>query len=121
SALSQTVNTVAGPPPDTTPPTVSIASPKVAAKPVKLSGSISITGNAGGNSSSFTVTVAVASTGTANWSTACTSSAASWACTWDSTRVPDGGYTIKATAKDAAGNTSSASVDITVSNTHGPH
>ncbi|HEY5942633.1 MAG TPA: Ig-like domain-containing protein [Solirubrobacterales bacterium] len=45
-----------------------------------------------------------------------TESDAPWNCSFDSTKVSDGGHTLTATAYDAAGNSSTASVSITVVN-----
>jgi len=45
-----------------------------------------------------------------------TESDAPWNCSFDSTRVSDGVHTLTATASDAAGNTRTASVTVTVAN-----
>ena len=51
------------------------------------------------------------------WTTASyDSSAGSYVATWDSSSVPDGGYTLSARATDSVGNTGSAAVDVTVAN-----
>ena len=49
-----------------------------------------------------------------------TESDAPWNCSFDSTKVADGSHTLSATAYDAAGNSSSASVTVNVANGPAP-
>ena len=100
---------VAAPAGDTTPPTVSITTP---ANNSTVSGNATITANASDNVGVTGVTFfydlvnQIADILTAPFTTL-----------WNTTTVPDGPYTLTATARDAAGNTAiSASVGVTVNN-----
>lgn len=92
---------------DTVKPVVSILAPVQGAT---VSGSVNI---------AFTATDNVAVTSlkvTAGAATLCTFSGPASSCTWNTSLVANGPYTITVTAGDAAGNTQSASAGVTVNN-----
>ncbi len=93
--------------PDTQPPTVSFASP---ANGATVSGTITVQVSASDNIGVTSVTIAV------DGATLCTLASAPYSCSWNTTTVANGAHTLSATAKDAAGNTGSASITVTVSN-----
>lgn len=93
---------------DTSPPTVGFTNPTHGAT---VSGTISVQVSASDNVGVASVTLyldgkAVASTSTTPY-----------AFSWNTTAVADGAHTLKAVAVDAATNTSSAQISVTVSNT----
>ena len=98
-------NAPSGPPPDTTPPTVSITSPAAGST---VSGTLTIQASAWDNvgvaSVSFYVDGAAIGTITS----------APYNCPWNTSGAASGAHTIMATARDAAGNTASASVSINI-------
>jgi hypothetical protein len=108
SSASVTVN-VSNPIPDTSPPTVAIASPTAGAS---VHGALGVSGNAGDNQAVAKVEVQIdggpyqAASGTS-----------SWQASLDMTQYPDGTHRITARATDTAGLTSSSSLDVVVSNT----
>ncbi len=92
---------------DTTPPSVSITSPAAGAA---VSGIVSISASASDN-------VGVASVEfKADGVSLSVDSTASYAATWDSRQAANGQHTLTAIARDAAGNTASASITVNVSN-----
>lgn len=99
---------------DTTAPTVSWKLP-TAGSTVRgtISGS-ACEANAGDNRGVTSVVFKV------DGSTLNTESDAPWNCKFDSTRVADGSHTLTATAYDAAGNSRTASLAVTVSNAVAP-
>jgi hypothetical protein len=106
---SITVTVSNAPPPDTTPPTVSITSP---ANGATVSGTINVTASASDN---VGVTSVQFQLDGANAGAPDTS--APYSIPWDTTGVSNGAHTITAVARDAAGNTrTSATVNVTVSN-----
>jgi subtilisin family serine protease len=94
---------------DTMPPTISITSP---ANGATVAGTISIqasaSDNVGVNSVAFYLDSAMTPFATVT--------ASPYSASWNSTTVANGSHTITATAKDAAGNSASASISLTVSN-----
>jgi len=96
-------NTVA----DTTPPTVSITSPGSGST---VSGSVSIQATAVDNVGVASVIFSVDGAQIAKVT------AAPYAAAWSTTTVANGTHTLTVTARDAAGNTASASITVTVSN-----
>jgi hypothetical protein len=94
--------------PDKTPPVVAITSP---ASGASLSGTATVTGTASDANVVAAVEVAVdggpyvKASGTTSWS---------WS--WSTTSVPNGSHSITARARDAAGNTSTTSTWVSVSN-----
>lgn len=44
------------------------------------------------------------------WTTICTATASPYRCTWDTTKVSDGRFVLRAVARDAAGNTATSAV-----------
>jgi chitodextrinase len=99
-----------GPPPDTTPPTVSIASPTGGT----VSNTILVSVNAADNVGVTRVELRV------NGVTAASTNAAPYQFPWNSTTVPNGPVALTAVAFDAAGNsTESFAVTVTASNASG--
>lgn len=96
-------------PPDTTPPTVAIASPTSGAT---VSGTITVTASASDN-----VAVAGVRFFVDGVAIGAEDTAAPFAVSWDTTTVPDGAHTVQAVARDAAGNTATSTpVTVTVAN-----
>jgi hypothetical protein len=103
-----------GPPPDTTPPTVSITFP---ASGATLSGTVSVTASASDNVG--VVDVQFLLDGGSNGSVDATT--APYSVSWNTATASDGSHTITAIARDAAGNsTTSAPVSVTVANNAPP-
>jgi len=98
--------------PDTTPPTVSITQP---ANNSTVSGSVTIAATAADNVGVAGVQFQVDG---ANLGAQVTT--APYSVSWNSTLVANGSHVLKAIASDAAGNTASASVTVTVSNSGPP-
>jgi hypothetical protein len=94
---------------ETTPPTVSITSPSAGT----VFGSITLSANASDNVSVAGVQFNVDGTPVGNEDTT-----APYSISWDSASIANGSHTISAVARDAAGNTATASgVIVTVNNT----
>src|SRR5438045_8161232 len=94
---------------DTTPPSVSIASPAGGAA---VGGTVSVTANASDNVGVASVQFKVDG---ANLGAADTT--APFAVNWDTTGLADGSHSLTAVARDAAGNTAtSAAVAVTIAN-----
>jgi Bacterial Ig domain len=111
TSVSVTVNNVVAPPPDTTPPSVSIASPIGG----NVSGTVTISANASDNVGVTRVDFYV--NGALNGS----DSTAPYQYSWNTASVSNGTATIYAKAYDAAGNsTQSASVSVNVANVVAP-
>ena len=105
AAVAVTVANVP-PPPDTTPPTVTLTAPTGT-----VSGTVAVTANAADN---VGVTQVEFFAGTTSLGT---DTSAPYSVSWNTTTVADGAVTLTAVAHDAAGNTTtSAPVDVTVSN-----
>jgi Bacterial Ig domain len=101
--------TGAAPPGDTTPPTVSIATPAAGT----VSGSVTLTANANDNVGVVSVQYQVDN---ANLGSPLT--AAPYSMTWNTTALSNGNHTVTAIARDAAGNSgTSAAITVNVSNT----
>jgi hypothetical protein len=99
------------PPPDTTKPTVSIASPTGG----NVSGTVTVSANAADNVGVTKVDFYV------NGSLVGTDTAAPYQYSWNTTALADGAATLYAKAFDAAGNsTQSAAVGVTVANVVAP-
>ncbi|MBZ5531483.1 MAG: hypothetical protein LAO20_08625 [Acidobacteriia bacterium] len=111
AAVSVTVNNVA-PPPDTTPPTVSVTAPSNAAT---VSGSVTVSATASDNVG--VVGVQFQLDGVALGAEDLTSP---YSVAWDTTKTANGTHTVSAVARDAAGNKTTSSVTITVANTTTP-
>ncbi len=107
STSSSVTVTVNNPVPDTTLPVVSVTSP---ASGSTVSGTVTIQAAASDNVGVSSVSFY------ADGALKCTVSAAPFACSWNTTSTGNGGHTVSATARDAAGNTASSSVGVTVSN-----
>jgi PKD repeat protein len=108
TSATVTITVSNGPPPDTTPPSVSITSP---ANGATVSGTINVTASASDNVGvagvQFLLDGAVAADDTAT----------PFSVAFDTTAVANGTHRLSAVARDAAGNrTTSATVTITVSN-----
>ena len=96
------------PPPDTTPPTISITSPGTG---TTVSGTTSVSANAGDN-----VGVAGVQFQLNGSSLGAEVTTAPYSVGWNTTTVANGTYTLSAIARDAAGNKSTASVTVIVNN-----
>ena len=92
-------------PADTTNPTVSITSP---ASGATVSGSVSLAASASDNVGVSRVEFRV------DGALVLSDTTAPYAATWDATSATTGSHTITATAYDAAGNSSVATVSVTV-------
>src|SRR5438128_5206463 len=94
--------------PDTTPPTVSITAPTAG---TALAGTVTVAAGATDDVGVVGVQFKLdgASLGSEN-------TTAPYRLAWDTTGVPNGAHTLTAVARDAAGNTASAAVTVTVSN-----
>ncbi len=109
---SAPATTPSGPPPDTTPPTVSISAP---ASGATVSGAVTIAANATDNTAVASVQFQIDN---ANFGSPVT--LPPYNIAWDTTKVANGSHTITAIARDAAGNTASASIPVTVNNPVAP-
>jgi len=89
---------------DTIPPTISLLSPP------SSSGSVTLTANASDNVGVASVTFTVDGTQIAN------DVASPYTATWNTTTAANGNHTVTATARDAAGNSASASITVNVYN-----
>jgi hypothetical protein len=96
-----------GPAPDTTPPSVSFTSPAAGAS---VFGTLALQASASDNVGVSSVSFSVDGVQKGNDATS------PFSLTWDSTSVPNGAHTLSATASDAAGNSSTASITVTVNN-----
>ena len=108
-----TVTVSNAPPPDTTPPTVSITSP---ASGASVSGTVAVSATASDNASVAGVQFLIDGANSGSEDTA-----APYSLSWDTRTVADGSHVLAAVARDAAGNrTTSAPVAVTVSNSPPP-
>src|SRR5437867_3435766 len=106
-----TVTVSNGPPPDTTPPTVSITSPSSGST---VSGAITVTASASDN-----VGVAGVQFLLDGANLGAEDTGAPYSVSWDTTTASGGSHTLTAIARDAAGNrTTSSAVTITVANSN---
>ncbi|HSX04879.1 MAG TPA: Ig-like domain-containing protein [Candidatus Saccharimonadales bacterium] len=101
------------PPPDTTPPTVSVSAP---ANGATVTGSITLKATASDNVGVTSVKLAVDNTVISTD----TNGSDGWSTPWNSSVVANGTHTVTATASDVAGNTKAASVTIAVNNAGSP-
>jgi hypothetical protein len=100
------------PPPDNTPPTVSITSPAPGAT---VAGTTNVTASAADNRGVASVRFFV------DGALLAEDSAAPYSVPWNTTAAADGAHTLTATARDAAGNqTTSSPVGVTVANGGAP-
>jgi fibronectin type 3 domain-containing protein len=93
---------------DTTPPAVSLSSP---ANGATVSGTVTISATASDNTAVAGVQFAIDGT-----SLGAEDTVAPYSTAWDTTTVANGSHTVSARARDAAGNTATASASVTVSN-----
>lgn len=100
------------PPLDLQPPTISLLTPQ----PGTVAGTVEIRANASDDRGVVGVTFTRPGASTVNDTTS------PYSTTWNTTAVPDGQYTLTATARDAAGKTTPTTVTATVENadTEGP-
>jgi hypothetical protein len=98
-------NAVQPPVADTTAPVVTIANPTSGA----VSGTVNVTVNASDNSGAAGITMSVYIDGQLKASGA----GASLSYSWNTRKIAAGVHTVQAVAKDAAGNTSSTTVQVT--------
>ena len=96
---------------DTTPPAVTITSPVNGST---VSGAVTVSASATDNASVARVELY------ANGTLIGSDTAAPWNFSWNTTTVPNGLYTLTAKACDAAGNTATSSVSVTVQNSTPP-
>ena len=98
---------------DWTPPTVSMVSP-----PTTVSGTVTVTANASdGQSGVASVVIQYLAPNASAWTTLCTATASPYSCSWNTTSVADGTYSLRAIATDNAGYvTTSDIVSTTVAN-----
>jgi hypothetical protein len=102
--------------PDWTPPTVSLTSPGVT-----VQGTITVTAEAADAETGIrSVTIGYSPAGSSTWTPLCTTTAPPHSCAWNTATTPDGGYSLRATATDNTGLTSTSStVETRVANTFG--
>lgn len=112
AAVSVTVNNTVTPPPDTTPPTVSITAPANAAT---VSGSVTVSATASDN-----VGVAGVQFQLDGAALGAEDTASPYSVVWDTTKTANGTHIVSAVARDAAGNKATSSVTVTVANTTTP-
>jgi Big-like domain-containing protein len=114
TSASVSVTVSNGPPPDTTPPAVAITSPAAGSS---VSGAVAVAAAASDNVGVVGVQFRLDGV-----SLGVEDTTAPYSVTWDTTTATNGStHTLSATARDAAGNTTtSASVSVTVSNGPGP-
>ncbi len=98
---------LAGPAADTQAPTVSFSTP---GQNATLSGMCSVLVGAGDNVGVSSVELSF------NGTSLGTKSSGPYSWTWDTCSAQNGSYTLKATARDAAGNTSSSTVTVSILN-----
>lgn len=94
--------------PDATPPSISLTAP---ANGASVSGAVSVTANASDNVGVVGVQLIVDGMNLGNEITL-----APYSATWNTSQVANGSHNIVARARDAAGNSSTSSVTLTVSN-----
>ena len=105
--------TVANPVPDTTPPTVAVSAPAAGAS---VSGTTPVSANASDN-----VAVAGVQFTLDGANLGAEDTSAPYSTSWNTTTASNGAHTLRAIARDAAGNsTTSAAVGVTVANTTPP-
>ncbi|GAA4084777.1 Ig-like domain-containing protein [Nocardioides kongjuensis] len=75
-----------------------------------LSGRATITAQASSTSGIASVRIQYAVGGTTSWTDLCTATATPYACTWDTTTVPNGSYDLRAVLTDGRGATSTSAV-----------
>jgi hypothetical protein len=107
-ATRPVVTPPSGPPPDTTPPTVSISSPT---QSQTVSGTITVTASASDN-----VGVAGVKFQLDGVALGVEQTTAPYSVSWNTTTATNASHTLTAIARDAAGNTASASVSVAVNN-----
>jgi len=113
TSASVTVTVNNAPPPDTTPPAVSVTSP---ASGSTISGTTSVTASASDNVGVAGVQFQLDGTNLGAQDTS-----APYSVSWNTTTASNGSHTLSAVARDAAGNTrTSASVTVTVNNAPPP-
>jgi predicted secreted protein len=110
ASVTVTVSNLSGPPSDTTPPSVTLTAPVQGST---LSGAVTLTASATDNSAIVGVQFHLNSVNLGPEDTTNT-----YGVTWDTTTVPDDTYVLTATARDAAGHTTTSSpITVTVTNT----
>jgi len=108
ASTSTVLVSVANPVPDTTPPTVVVGAP---AHGATVAGTVTVSGTASDNASLTKVEVQVDG---GSWTVA--SGTSSWSWSWATPTVANGTHSLTARATDSAGNTSTATRSVTVSN-----
>jgi hypothetical protein len=110
--VTVTVANAPPPPADTTPPTVRITFP---GNGQTVSGTVTVTADASDNVGVAGVQFSIDGTNLGAEDTS-----APYSVSWNTATVSDGSHTVKAVARDAAGNTTPSSVTVTVSNNAPP-
>ncbi|HET8550269.1 MAG TPA: Ig-like domain-containing protein [Bryobacteraceae bacterium] len=100
--------TTGAPAPDSQAPSVSFVTPANAAT---VAGAVAIQVSASDNVGVTSVSV------TADGGVVCSFTAAPYSCSWNTVGLPNGNHTLVATARDAAGNSNTAAINVNVSNT----
>ena len=75
-----------------------------------LTGTVSVAATASSSAGIVNVKVQRAATGTSTWTDLCTDTTAPYACSWDTTTVPDGLYDLRAVALDGRAATTISSL-----------
>lgn len=95
---------------DWTPPTVSMD-----AVPGYVSGTVTVSATASDAETGVaSVLVESSPTGSGTWTTVCSGTTAPYSCSWATSALTDGGYRLRATAKDNAGYSTTSAVVTTV-------
>lgn len=75
-----------------------------------LAGSVTLSASATSTSGVTSVRIQIAPAGTSGWVDVCTDTTAPYSCTWDTTKVADGLYDLRAVLVDGAGGTTTSTV-----------
>lgn len=97
TSLTTTSSTV-GAAADYKPPTVAVTSPGAT-----VTGTVQVSATASDTASGVAQVVIEFASATGAWTVLCSDTAAPYTCTWDTTKVADGDYRLRATATDVAG------------------
>jgi hypothetical protein len=97
---------------DWTPPTVSLSDPGPG-----VSGTVTLSAGASDNVAVHDVRFQYSASGSGTWTDLCTSTAAPYACSWNTAVVADGAYDVRAVATDTSGYAASSVASTQVVNT----
>jgi hypothetical protein len=76
-----------------------------------LSGTVALTASASSTAGVTSVRLQYAPGGTSTWTDVCTDTTSPYACSWDTTKVTDGLYDLRAVLLDGSGRTTTSAVD----------